>query len=154
MFGYIREKENELILHNIPSIISYISLMYYFHGEHFDKHGQYLKSSPDKMTITNIQKTRMDLSCNWKNVAIGRTSINSMSKCMIKWTFKINSVNENQRNCGNVIFYLLSSPLEFELKGNERKIKHPWYNVNPNGSTTKSTHAAEICYGTFCVGIL
>ena len=83
VFEYIGEKEIELLLHNILSVVSYISLMYYFHGE-------YLTSSEDKMTITNIQKTKMDLNCNWKNIAIGRTSINSMSKCIIKWTFKLN----------------------------------------------------------------
>ena len=57
VFGYIREKENELLLHNIPSIISYLSLTYYFHGEYFDKYGKHLKRSKRQNDNHQHQKT-------------------------------------------------------------------------------------------------
>ena len=39
VFGYVRKMERKLSLLNIPQMIHYLILGYYFHGEYFEKSG-------------------------------------------------------------------------------------------------------------------
>ena len=47
-FGYIRDMEKQLKLSNVPIMINYLCLGYYFHGEYFEKCG-------DDLMITSKQ---------------------------------------------------------------------------------------------------
>ena len=43
VFGYIRENQKQLSLYNVPALIGYLCLGYYFHGEFLEKAGDDLK---------------------------------------------------------------------------------------------------------------
>ena len=85
VFGYIRGFEKKLSLQNIPTLINYLCLQFYFHGEYFEKIGDDLEISNDKMMV----KSKPD-KCG-DNEAFGKTWIKSMSNCVATWTFKLNA---------------------------------------------------------------
>ena len=83
VFGYVRENTTQII-HTIPSILSYLCLAYYFHGEYFEKCGNLLKISQDRLTV---RKHKIG---NTKNGVFGKTWIESQWKYIAKWHLKIN----------------------------------------------------------------
>ena len=86
VFGYVRQSENELSLFcNVPSMISYLCLSYYFHGDYFEKAGDDIQISNDKTTITKISEKY-----NWFNTSYGKTWIESSIPQIVEWKFKIN----------------------------------------------------------------
>ena len=95
VFGYVRQNENKLSLYcNIPSMISYLCLSYYYHGEYFEKAGHDIQISNDKMTVTKVTQE-----CNWDNAAYGKTWIDSSIDQIVKWKFKINTLERSIYIC-------------------------------------------------------
>eukprot|EP01084_Bolivina_argentea_P037161 68704_1 len=86
VFGYVREIQEKLSLPNIPILISYLCLSYYYHNEYFAKSGNEVEISNNRMTITKI-KGNMD----YKNTTYCNTWIQSTSNKIAKWTFKTNN---------------------------------------------------------------
>ena len=88
VFGYVRQNENKMALFcNIPSMICYLCLSYYYHGEYFEKAGDDLQISNDKMTITKVSNK-----VNWLNTAYGKTWIDSNIDQIAEWKFKMNKL--------------------------------------------------------------
>ena len=91
VFGYVRQNENNLSLFcNVPSMISYLCLSYYFHGEYFEKGGDDIQISDDKMTITKKTSTQK----NWNNTSYGKTWIDSSIPQIVEWKFKIHTMRQ------------------------------------------------------------
>lgn len=90
VFGYIREWEKKNKLQsNIPEMLIYLFLAYYFHGERFIKAGHDIQISKDKLQITKV------FGANSKqNRSFGKHWISSICDKIIKWTFKINHIGE------------------------------------------------------------
>eukprot|EP01084_Bolivina_argentea_P173912 301254_1 len=100
VFGYIREHES-LESINIPSLISYTCLTYYFVHEFFSKAREdHFKISDDKMMVTKIEGNgHLDhtIYCNqW---------INTSSNIIAKWTFSV----QNDSNVKSMYFGLASN---------------------------------------------
>ena len=91
-FGYVRRMEKESFPLNIPAMITYLILKYYFHGEYFEKAGDDLEISDDKMSVTRI--TSPGSFNRFMNTAYGKTWINGNSDQIIRWRFKIESYGE------------------------------------------------------------
>ena len=73
IFGYVRRMEKESFPLNIPAMITYLILKYYFHGEYFEKAGDDLEISDDKMSVTRITSPgRLN---RFMNTAYGKTWI-------------------------------------------------------------------------------
>ena len=86
VFGYMRNMEQLLKLSSIPVVIAYLCLKYYAIPEMFDKFPtKYFQTTKDKLTIMNKLHAPYNQHCiylyQW---------IDSTSKSIIKWTFKIN----------------------------------------------------------------
>ena len=64
VFGYVRSIEAQLSICNIPVLISYITLNYYYHNEYFSKYGQQVKLSNNNMTVTKIKTLNEDWGSN------------------------------------------------------------------------------------------
>ena len=127
VFGYLREQETQLSLDTIPPLVCYLLLKFYYPGEYFKKYSKNIILSDNDMTITRISKPGMD--GIWTNYAIGSIAIDSTSKCIAKWTFKLNYINpELACNIGQVTFLLLSNPSKFE----SNKRTKPHYQINAN----------------------
>ena len=95
VFGYVRQNENKLSLYcNIPSMISYLCLSYYHHGEYFEKAGDDIQISNDKMTATKVTQEY-----NWDNTAYGKTWIDSSVDQIVEWKFKINILEKSIYIC-------------------------------------------------------
>eukprot|EP01084_Bolivina_argentea_P037159 68702_1 len=90
VFGYVREIQEKLSLPNIPILISYLCLSYYYHNEYFSKSGHQIEISNDKMSIKKITGD-----CNYKNTTYCNTWIQSTSNKIAKWTFKTNKYCED-----------------------------------------------------------
>ena len=86
VIGYLREKEKEIAIINIPSMISYLCLQFYFHGEYFSIHTGNIHVSSDKMSAT--LKTKVS-PYPW---VYGKIWIESLSNSIATWTFKINGL--------------------------------------------------------------
>ena len=54
VFGYMRQTEKQLYLSTVPIMVYYLCLGYYFHGEYFEKAGNDLQISDDKMCVERI----------------------------------------------------------------------------------------------------
>ena len=88
VFGYIRQTEDELSLYCIVALrISFLCLSYYHQGEYFEKAGDDIKISNDKLTITKILNDK-----SWYNTTYGKTWINSGVSQIVKWKFKVNKM--------------------------------------------------------------
>ena len=88
-FGYIREMEHQLALSNIPVMINYLCLGYYFHGEYFEKAGNDLSITNDKMSVTRI--TAPIYGARNRTTAYGKQWVELNTQKTIKWKFKIDS---------------------------------------------------------------
>eukprot|EP01084_Bolivina_argentea_P253347 425531_1 len=91
VFGYIREQELRQSF-NIPLLISYTCLVYYYVPEFITKaRNDYFKVSTDKLTVTNNKEY-----CNsyFQTIYLNQW-IHSTSKMISKWIFYINKQNES-----------------------------------------------------------
>ena len=128
VFGYIREKVKELSLNTnkIPVSIKHLSLTYYRQGEYFKTCTKNIELSDNKMTATKSFGQMI-----WNNCIICNKSIDAMTPCIAKWTFKINHVARNEPAfVTHFIFSLLSNPKEFMTN---RQKKSPYYDLFSNG---------------------
>eukprot|EP01084_Bolivina_argentea_P037165 68717_1 len=134
VFGYIRECETKLCLHtNIPIMVSYICLSYYFHGEYFDKCSNDIVISNSTNTITKKEGHNSNNSINnivsaWCNTTYGKLWIESDIDQIAKWTLKLN-------HCGiNTFIGLMSKDNRINSNCSTSKDK-PYYAVFHAGST-------------------
>eukprot|EP01084_Bolivina_argentea_P108655 194194_1 len=86
VFGFIREIEAKCSIQNTPPLILYTCLLYYYATEYFDKCGTGVNISDDKMTITKDSAS----GTTWNNTTYCKNFIDSTSKGIVKWTFKMN----------------------------------------------------------------
>ena len=91
-FGYIHEMEKQLALSNVPAMINYLCLGYYFHGEFFEKAGDDLQICNDKMSIERI--TPAIFGDEWMNTGYGKLKVSADSKYVITWKFVIESFGD------------------------------------------------------------
>ena len=75
VFGYIRSTASQLFIHNIPALISYIALNYYYHNEYFAKYGQQVKVTNNNMTLTKIKN--LSDKQKFENTTYGNTWIDT-----------------------------------------------------------------------------
>ena len=87
VFGYIRETENKLSLLNIPIMIYYLCLAYYFQQDYFEKRSKNMAISADKLTVTDNGEATAAYSCckQW---------IDSHVDQITKWIIKINHLGK------------------------------------------------------------
>ena len=98
VFGYVRQNEDKLTLFcNVPSMICYLCLSYYYHGECFEKAGDDLKISNDKTTVEKVANGMFDV--NFRNTSYGKTWIDSSINQIVEWKFKINTINNGIYIC-------------------------------------------------------
>ena len=88
VFCYLHSMEKELFLVNVPTIISYLILGYLFHGEYFEKAGDDLEISNDKMSVTRITKPSPVFTA-FMNTAYGKTWIPGNLNQTVRWRFKL-----------------------------------------------------------------
>ena len=90
VFGYIRNIESKRTFTcDIPMMIIYICLTYYFHGEYWYKYGHDLVISKDKTSITKAFNAN-----NKDNRAFGKNWIDMKHPQIVKWRFKFNQIGE------------------------------------------------------------
>ena len=132
VFGYIHENEKILSVSNIPSMIGYLCLLYYFHGEYFEKSSNNIEKSNDKLTITRNRGSQ-----NWNCFAFGKVWIDSMIKCVAKWKFKINYIDDDSSyfHRAHIIIHLISKEGDFDRVGDMKYA--PYYKINGNGFVLK-----------------
>ena len=87
VFGYVRSMEKQLSLCNVPALISYITLDYYYHNEYFAKYGKQVKLSNNNMTVTK-QET-LETKCSHQNKTYGNIWIGSICPQIVKWTLRV-----------------------------------------------------------------
>ena len=84
IFGYVRDNNIKMrISNNIPDLICFIIILYCMNEEYFDKPGQNIHISDDKLSITRISGTGYD------NTTYCKQWIPSISKMIITWKFKV-----------------------------------------------------------------
>ena len=86
VFGYVRSMEKLLCIHNIPALVSYITLNFYYHNEYFAKYGKQVKLTNNNMTITRHETLSSLMS--YENTTYGNTWIDSIIPQIAKWTLK------------------------------------------------------------------
>ena len=87
VYGYIRLKQKELSLSNIPPLICHLCLQFYWIDECFDKCGFKAEISNDKMMVKALDNPDM------KQNVYGKFCIESLSGGVATWTFKLFSPN-------------------------------------------------------------
>ena len=87
VLGYIRKKQQELSLSNIPTMMCYLCLQFYFHGENFAKCTGNIELSQDKTLATALE----DEASFFQQNVYAKSWISAVSNCVASWTFKINA---------------------------------------------------------------
>ena len=87
VFGYVRSMESKLCLDNIPALISYITLNYYYHNEYFAKFGKQVKLSNNNMTVTKFEQLKKRQ--YFSNTTYGNIWIDSNIPQIATWTLKM-----------------------------------------------------------------
>ena len=86
VFGFIKMMEKKSNLIAIPLLVFYNILGYYYIHDYFEKCGDDLQISEDKMTITKITKHR-----DWNdNNAYGKLWFKSNGNEIATWKFRMN----------------------------------------------------------------
>ena len=133
VFGYVRQNENKLSLFcNVPAMVSYLCLSYFFHGEYFEQAGDDIQISNDKMTITKISNTN-----DWYNTSYGKKWIDSAIPQIVEWKFKINEMVD-----GYSIFLCLVSKDNRSNDDCNRKDDYPNYGFSANGRAAVNSQRA------------
>eukprot|EP01084_Bolivina_argentea_P203798 348005_1 len=83
IFGYVKriEKQHLQLEMEVPVMISYVILLFYFENEYFDKPGQGIIISKDKMTITKQSNADVD----FDNTTYCKNTFALKSNSNIKW---------------------------------------------------------------------
>ena len=86
VFGFVRESQNIFpsnnAYFNIPTLISYVILYYYYMAEFFTEHGDDIELNEDSDTMTLV-------SGDSAQTAFGNILINCKSDIIYEWTMKI-----------------------------------------------------------------
>ena len=106
-------------------MISYLCLSYYHHGENFEKAGNDINISNDKMTITKVSTTY-----TWHNTAYGKTWIDSSINQIAEWKFKIDKL------AGQIYICLVSKDNRLNRDCNSSE-DSPNFGVNNEGIMVK-----------------
>ncbi len=131
VFGYIREHES-LKSVNIPSVISYTCLKYYFINEFFDKAlSNYFEISNDKMMITNIGglilASKHKICCHHVTPIYCHQWIPTSSNIMVQWTFFIKKMQNG------MIFGLTSNATNINKDFCISGLNRPYYQLENTG---------------------
>ena len=94
VFGYVRNlTQNDEIPTNIPDVICYMMLIYFYIEECFMKSKEGFSNvtiSEDQFTITQTENTSSN--CNYYNTIFCKNWIDIMSDKLVTWKFKINEI--------------------------------------------------------------
>ena len=83
VFGYVRQCETRLVLFsNVPTIVTYLCLSYFHHGEYFEKVPNVIQLS-DEMTLTKLVAGNL-----YSNASYGKIWIESHIPQIARWKFK------------------------------------------------------------------
>ena len=97
VYGWIREKENELQLVNVPSLIISICILYFRELDQFEIVDNGFELSDNNRKLRNVSHDTDNhrfFSIPLRN-NYGITKISSMSKVICKWDLKITKVHPN-----------------------------------------------------------
>ena len=125
IFGYLREQESllKLSIPSIPPIIAYLCIAYFDNPEFFARAREdCFVISNDKLTVTNIAEIVWRKHCIYLN-----QWIESTSKLIATWTFKIDEMRDGRYS---VSFVIVSK----EHDVNRRPRDDPYYGFVDNGS--------------------
>ena len=92
--GYIRQIQTALSLDNLPPLIMYLCLSYFYLGEYLEKAGDDLTISEDQMTVTKCKNSK-----SWENNAYGKLWIDSDVDQIAKWKLRIDEINKMAGAC-------------------------------------------------------
>ena len=98
VFGFVRiTLTQELSVSNVPPIIQYLCLGFYFSRNYFAKCGKCIGVSNDRMTVTAIEQAWWDTKYGWQGPGLCYTNIwiPSMSNKVVTWAIKINKMLKN-----------------------------------------------------------
>ena len=129
VFGYIRRVQNESDI-NIPMMINYLCLVYFFHGEFFVKCGDNLQISDGDMTLTKI-----GLNEDWKDTAYCKKWVQSNIKQLTTWKFKIDCIPSNDTEYGSIWIYFVSGDHAINNDCGFCWKDRPFYGFNNKGLT-------------------
>ena len=141
VFGYTREREKELILPRIPVMLNNIILIFYFHGEYWEKFGYDLGISEDKTSIQRMTPPIGTTFCN--NTAYGKLWIPSTSNQIITWIFKIESFGFQYNYINEIIdgkFYIGIVSKDNRLNedfANKEDKPYQYFEIRPNSTFLK-----------------
>ena len=138
--GYIRQNEKKLSLFcNVPDMISYLCLLYYFHGEYFEKTGDDIRISKNKMRVTKIVNNN-----NFRNTSYGKTWIESTVQQMVQWKFKIDKI---VYPVGDIYICLVSTDNRLNQDCNDKNRDKPNFAIGSPGWVIVNGDEYEIkCY--------
>ena len=84
IFGYVRDINNKMkISNNIPDLICFIIILYCMDEEYFDKPGQHIQISEDKLSMIRSS------GIGYNNTTYCKQWIPSVSNMIITWKFKV-----------------------------------------------------------------
>ena len=88
VFGYITKTEKDLSLQNIPDLVGFVCLAYYYLWEYFYKFGAHADTDDERTTLTNTHS-------QYKYATgYGAIRIKSIEPTVHSWKFRINSARE------------------------------------------------------------
>lgn len=122
VFGYVRQMEQQLLLQHVPIDVKNTCLRFYFDKEFIDKVPEDIILSQNKMTIMR----NGTLHC-WENISFCKNWIDSLSKCVVIWTMKINSKTYKCNNINNRGICVGIFSNDTQLKLNPLNIKNTRY---------------------------
>ena len=131
VFGYVRlMMEKQLHSNNIPQLIPYLILNYFFHGEYFAKYGEQVNVSDNKLCVTKEESITDDIYDtefrDLHNTTYGNTWIDSSIPQIAKWTLSA-SVDYTEHS-GVTLYFLSKDDKTDDFCG--RKADEPFYGVN------------------------
>ena len=145
-FGYIRKMERKLSLSNVPVMINYLCLGFYFHGEYFEKCGHDLKIINDKMSVRRMN-TKYGGE-EYMNTAYGKEWVQLNLGCIFTWNFRIDCFGpEYTSNTTRMYLGIISR--DDRLNNNFRQEEdrpYFYFNIVKNVGNWSTSHADQFLY--------
>ena len=123
VFGYIKQIEITYNIKNIPSLICFICLPYYYEYEHFMKpNDDCIMISDDQKTVTKKSKSRAD----WDNITFLNKWIDSTNECIVEWNFHI--TKKSKYTLGLMFGFLTKQTKDTINKNSIELLEYGWCN--------------------------
>ena len=146
VLGYIKNAESLLQLQNVPLLVSYRILLFYYLKEYFAKSGKGMEISQDKLMI--IKRN----GAGWINTTYLKRWIDSESKKILRWKFKIQKC---QLFGGGLCFGVISKK---NLMKSQFTRNNKYYHCNSSfcgsAASGKSSEFGEGDYVTYTLDLI